>query len=454
MKTKFNIKDLLKKGKKNDEVGEKETENEIGATKEHEETTKSGKKILDKVSDMFNYEPQKERVLREEDFSAAGDVYYASVSAFYKVAERLLWLILAIFMVFSLVTNYREITYNNFFYLMRDFSTAAESQTTNYQILSYDSDSRQKFALYRGGLVCASPSTVSVFTAGGRRTLKNSNDYSSPNVICCDKYVLVYDTAGSAFSVYNSFSKVYNEKMESPITDACFDSEGAFAVASRKNDGKTVVYLYDKNIKKRGQIPDTRYMFDMTLSSSDKRFASLCYEEGIGIGVASICIYDIGDSKSAGKLHEVELEGEFPLRCSFLEGGELAVITNRSIRIYDKKLKQKEAIQFGEVSVTAFDASQKGAAVAVNSETRKKVIAFDKNAKLVYNDEVADNVSDLSVYDEFVFIQTGSGVIRIDGSNGKSERLTCDAGRLLIYGEDTAIVCGDAKARYLVFGKD
>lgn len=156
MKTKFNIKDLLKKGKKNDEVGEKETENEIGATKEHEETTKSGKKILDKVSDMFNYEPQKERVLREEDFSAAGDVYYASVSAFYKVAERLLWLILAIFMVFSLVTNYREITYNNFFYLMRDFSTAAESQTTNYQILSYDSDSRQKFALYRGGLVCAS----------------------------------------------------------------------------------------------------------------------------------------------------------------------------------------------------------------------------------------------------------------------------------------------------------
>ena len=449
MKAKFNIKDLLGKNKKKDEEKELEAENETV----EEETKSGGKKILDKVSDMFNYEPQKERVLREEDFSAAGDVYYASVSAYYKVAERLLWLVLAVFMVFSLVTNYREITYNNFFYLMRDFSTAAESQTSNYQILSYDSDSRQKFALYRGGLVCASPSTVSVFTAGGRRTLKNSNDYSSPNVVCCDKYVLVYDTAGAAFSVYNSFSKVYNEKTEGPITDACFDTDGAFAIASRKSDGKMVVYLYDKNIKKRGEIPDTRFMFDMSLSSSDSRFASLCYEEGIGIGITSVCIYDIGSSKSAGLLKEIELEGEFPLRCAFLEGGELAVITNRSVRIYDKKFKEKEKITFGEVSVSAFDASENGVAVAINSETRKKVIAFDKNAKLVYNDEVADNVSDLAIYDEFVFVQTGSGVIRIDGNSGDSEKLTCDAGKLLIYGEDTAIVCGEAKARYLVFGK-
>ena len=454
MKSKFNIKDLLEKVKKKDATKADEATETNEATEGDEKGKKRGKQIFDKVGDLFNYEPQKERVLRQEDFGAAGDVYYASVSAFYKVAERLLWLVLAIFMVFSLITNYREITYNNFFYLMRDFSTAAESQTSNYQILSYDSDSRQKFALYRGGLVCASPSTVSIFTAGGRRTLKNNNDYYSPNVVCCDKYVLVYDTAGSAFSVYNSFSKIYNETLESPITDACFDSEGAFALATRKNDGKTVVYLYDKNVKLRGEIPDTRFVFDMALSSNDDRFASLCYEEGIGVGVTSLTLYDIGSSKSAGALGEIELEGEFPLRCSFLEGGELAVITNRSIRIYDKRLREKEAVEFGEASVTAFDASPNGAAIAINSETRKRVIAFDKNAKLVYNDEVADNVSNVSVYDKFVFIQTGSGVIRLDGQSKKSEHLPCESGRLLIYGEDTAIVCGDAKAQYLVFGKN
>ena len=453
MKNEFNIKDLLGKFKKKEAPKADEAAASSEANAGEQKAKKKGKQIFDKVGDLFNYEPQKERVLRQEDFSAAGDVYYASISAFYKVAERFLWLILAIFMVVSLVTNYREITYNNFFYLIRDFSTAAESQSSNYQILSYDSDSRQKFALYRGGLVCASPSTVSIFTAGGRRTLKNNNDYYSPNVVCCDKYVLVYDTAGSAFSVYNSFSKIYNEKLESPITDACFDNDGSFALATRKNDGKTVVYLYDKNVKLRGEIPDTRFMFDMALNSGNDRFASLCYEEGIGVGVTSLTLYNIGSSKSAGVIGEVELEGEFPLRCAFLDGGELAVITNRSIRIYDKKLKEKDALEFGEVSVTAFDASEKGAAVAINGETRKRVIAFDKNAKLVYNDEVADNVSDVSVYDKFVFIQTGSGVVRLDGQSKNSEHLPCENGRLLIYSEDTAIVCGEAKAQYLVFGK-
>ena len=118
-------------------------------------------KFFDKVGDYFNPEPQKERVLRHEDFNAAGDVYYASVSAFYKVGERLLWLILALFLVFSVVTNYKEITFDNFFYLMKDFSSAADSEVPQYQVLSYDSDSRQTFALYRGGLVSASPSAAS-----------------------------------------------------------------------------------------------------------------------------------------------------------------------------------------------------------------------------------------------------------------------------------------------------
>ena len=110
------------------------------------DTEKSG--FFGKVGDYFNPEPQKERVLRHEDFNRAGDTYYASISAFYKVIERLLWLVLAAFMTFSVITNYKEITFNNFFYLLKDFSSAADSDVPNYQVLSYDSDSRQTFELY------------------------------------------------------------------------------------------------------------------------------------------------------------------------------------------------------------------------------------------------------------------------------------------------------------------
>ncbi len=445
-KPNLNVKNILDKFKKN-----KDTDT---AQEQNGEQSREGKRtFFGKVGDMFNYEPQKERVLNQEDFKAAGDVYYASVSALYKIAERLLWVVLVVFLMFSLLTNYREITYNNFFYLLRDFSTAADSQTSNYQILSYDSNSRQNFALYRGGLVSAAPSSVSVFTAGGRRTLKSNNDYYSPNVVCCDKYVLVYDTASSSFSVYNSFSKIHNEKLDSPITDACFDGDGSFAIATRRNDIKTVVYLYGKNINLRGDITDPRFMFDMTLDNENGRLAALYYDDGHGIGVTSVCIYDIGSNASAQTLKQIELGGEFPLACSYLEDGSLVVITNRSIRLFDKKLNERENISFDGATLRAFEANSDGAAVVISSGVPKTVIAFNKNGEQIYRDEIVENVSDVSVMDECVFLQTISGIIRIDTEKSDTEFLPSDSGKMLIYGSDTAIVCGEAKAEYLVFGK-
>ena len=61
--------------------------------------------FLGKIGGYFNPEPQKERVLRHEDFNAAGDVYYADVSVAYKIAERVLWTILVIFVLFSVLFN-------------------------------------------------------------------------------------------------------------------------------------------------------------------------------------------------------------------------------------------------------------------------------------------------------------------------------------------------------------
>ena len=49
--------------------------------------------FAEKIGRFFSPEPQKEKVLRHEYFNAAGDVYYANVSAGYKVAQHILWLV-------------------------------------------------------------------------------------------------------------------------------------------------------------------------------------------------------------------------------------------------------------------------------------------------------------------------------------------------------------------------
>jgi hypothetical protein len=50
-------------------------------------------------------------------------------------------------------------------------------------------------------------------------------------------------------------------------------------------------------------------------------------------------------------------------------------------------------------------------------------------------------------------MRTTSGVTRVDLKRKTSEFLASESGKMLIYSEDTAMVCGDARAEYLVFGK-
>ena len=458
---KFNFKDTFDKIKES--IPKKEKKETPPASNEAEDGRKEAKerltkeKILDnvgKIGDFFNPEPQMERVLRHEDFNGAGDTYYANVSAFYKVAERLLWLILVVFMVISLVTNYKEITYDNFFYLLKDFSTAADSEVPSYQVLSYDSDSRQTFALYRGGLVSASPSAVSVFTAGGRRTLKSNTEYYSPNIVCSDRYVLVYDSASAAFSVYNSFSKVYNERLESPITDACFGSDGSFAVATKNEDSQSVIYLYGKDIKLRGDISESKYIFDMAIGENGERFCTLTYQAGNGKGMTTLNLYSIKSSESSGKLESIDIDGEFPISCAYLDNGRIAVLTNLAIRIYDKDLDEREKHTFYGSTIRAFKASADGVSVVVSSDADKKIIAYDEKGEFAYEKDLSENVSAIEQCDGYLFLRTASGVIRIDMDNNEREFLPSESGKMLIYGNDTAMVCGEAKAEYLVFGKD
>ena len=226
-----------------------------------------------KLGDLFNPEPQKERVLRREDFTAAGDTYYATVSVGYKITQRVFILILVVFLVFSLITNFREITYDNLFYLFKDFSTAVDMESSNYDTLSYDSNTGHFFSLFRGGLTVVNSSNISVFTATGRRTMNISSPFSSPCVESSGKYFIIYDTAGNTFSVYNSFSRIFTKTLDYPVTGACFDDNGYMAVITRDISHKSLINVYNKNFKTLYTVPYDKYAYDVDMNSQADRLA-------------------------------------------------------------------------------------------------------------------------------------------------------------------------------------
>lgn len=402
-----------------------------------------------KVKTYFSTEPQKEKVLRHEDFSAAGDVYYAHVSASYKIAQRTLLVILVVFILFSVFINRHEITYDNFFYLMKDFSSAAGNEQNHYETLSYESDSRQKFALYRGGLVTVSPSRISAFTATGRRTLNDTSSFSSPYVVTSGKYMLVYDTSGKTFSIYNSFARVYSENLNYPVTDACFAEDGSFVIVTRSADSRSVVMVYNKSFKKLSELRADYFVFDVQMSKARNTLALLSYDMGDGTGRTTLSVRDLSTLEESNR---IRLDGEFPLACGFLERNTFALLTDRNLRILNGSWEDTErANEEFEGNIVGYSLDSNGVAVSVTISSQNRVIAFDKNGNLLYNDFVPFNVSDIAVLGEHLYLQTEQGVTRFRCADESYETLRAGQGKMLIYNEGTVMVCGESKAQYLIF---
>ncbi len=426
------------KNKQNNQQPEENNKSNASATSD----------IFGKLGRFFSPEPQKEKVLRHEDFNGAGDTYYASVSVGYKISQRILVVLLVIFLLFSLITNFREITYDNFFYLIKDFSAAVDLESTSYDTVSYDSNTRHFFALYKGGLTVVNPSNISVFTATGRKTLQSTSQFSSPCTKSSEKYFIIYDTAGNTFSVYNSFARIYTETLDHPVTGAAFAEDGTMAVITKDISHKSLVHVYNKNFKKTFTVPSDKYAFSVAMNSDYDRFAISYYDIGNGSGRTDIIVRRLSDME---ELEEISIDGEFLLDLGFLSDERFAVITDRAIRIYDKYFEELDAYEYDNGVVSGFGVSEHGAAVSYTLNSKNSAIVFDKSGNLLYNESINDNVKDIGVFEEYVFLRTDSGIMRINAKSGNEQFLTSGQGKMLIYSSDTTIICGDSKAEYIVF---
>jgi len=411
------------------------------------------KKFSEKIGRFFQPETQKEKVLRHEDFDAAGDVYYAGVSAVYKVFQRALWLVFILFMILSITFNHAEITYDNFYYLIKEFSGAADYEGSYYETLSYESDSRQNFTLYRGGLASVSPSKIFVFTATGRRTLNMATSFSSPFMESSNKYILVYDTSGTTFSLYNSFARVFTETLDYPVTNAALAEDGSFVIVSSTADRRSVITVYNRSFEKASELKADYFVFDIVVSRERNTLAILSYDVGNGTGRATLSLRDLSTLEETKAFH---FDGEFPLACGFLEDQGFALMTNRHIRVFDRAMEEKGISEdYSSGNITGYSLSENGIAVSVTLSSQTMIFAFDKYGNVLYDEAVDFNVSDVGVYDSYVFLQTEKGVERLNPKAKKEEdrlqSLTSGDGKMLIYNHKTVLVCGESKAEYLIF---
>ena len=410
--------------------------------------------IVKRLSQYFTTEPEKERVLKFEDFDAAGDTYYAVVSARYKVCQRIAVAALVCFMLVSIIFNIQNVTYDNFFYLIKDFGAAAQSDAPSYETLNYDASTMQSFALYRGGLAVTSRANVSVFTSTGRRTLNNNVAYSDPHAVASDKYLLVYDMGKGGFEIFNSFAKVFSESTEYPISDAVFSDSGKFAILTRSEKHESQIIVYNGDFKKLSSYSRGLYAIDISLDKEGNRLGALYLGTTNGVATTYVVFYDL---RTHEKTHEYVYEGEFPLAASFRDDGGFSIVTDSSVIMLNRRLTQEYvSASHREKSVAAVFCDGEYTAVALNNGVItdiNEITVYDKNGNVIYTETLDTGVLEICASDGYVFIKNRDGAARVRMKDSFVETLKCSDGRMILYNHKTLLVCSQSKAVYLEFGK-
>ena len=127
------------------------------------------------------------------------------------------------------------------------------------------------------------------------------------------------------------------------------------------------------------------------------------------------------------------------------------ILTEESLKLWFLQQGFSVSVPIGDDDRYDFIVDFDGKLIKMQSKTSNLTRTVDclnfATASIKYN------ASEIGLYEDYIFVNTLSGVARIS-MKGKGESfLPSNNGRLLVYDSTTALVCGDSKADYLVFGK-
>lgn len=382
--------------------------------------------------------------------------YYETVSSRLGVFQVVLYLSLLAFVVLSFFRNTQLITYRNFYYFVKDLNASAETVNLfETDSVGYPTSEQQSFTLYRKGLAAAGNDSVTIFTATGRQTVSLTLDqYRNPAAVGSGRYLLVYEVGGTRYSLYNSYSRISSGTTEYPITCAAVSDSGMYAIASSSAEYTSVVSLYNNRFALINRYNKTGYVMSLDLNEKGTALAILTSSPEDGALLTELSVYP---PRADAASFVTPLGSDIGVSCSFSSAGTVNVLCSGEMYCVSSGGSVTARYHFGGRSLLCAENGENGLSVCLKSldlSEKNSLIIFDKNGKLLYNEEVPDSASQIARYGDTVFLLCADGVARIrTGDKTGAGFLSCqtEKRKLLAVGDDEILLCSPQKAVYLSY---
>ena len=349
--------------------------------------------------------------------------YFTSFARKYTVLKLISLVLAAVFAFLMLAVFGSSITTDSFKYLIKDIDFSSLN-TGSFESMYYSGGLDALFSVYRGDLVVVNPGSTSLYKGSGARAFYLENDYYSPVLVTGSKYFLVYDSGNTSYgyTVYNSFTALSQKTMSYPITCGTICDEGSYVLVTRDENYKSVICVFDKDLRSSLEIRKDKYTVSVDLSPDGKKLYTAALYDLDGDYSTEITVVDV--EKGVEDI-TVTVDSVVPMKIKCLDGGGFAVVYTDRIIVYgDDGIRLNEITPATQNLVRAY-ASNNLICLTCNAGVvgdEKEIRIFDTKGKEIIRVNESGELLKIASNEGNVYIMFQEFALKIDPSLGKTYR--------------------------------
>ncbi len=336
-------------------------------------------------------------------------VYNTTDSEYYRKAARVLHtlryvvlLLLVLLVIIGFTAYKRELTLENFRYIMRyaDFDLGTDYLGANQ--ISFTALDDTEFGYVKGDLALLSSKYFTTYDFTGSVLVEEKLAYLNPSLKTAEKYALAYDVGGTGLSIYNSYSCIYSDEFEYGIKDADIKSDGSFAVltSGKYLSGKVIVYGANLEEKFTWETRDKELVAVSLPEGTNKvNFVTLKVEGGDF--VFSLYSYDL---RNEDPVFVKDYYGEFPLKL-YSDSESVCVLTDSALHFVSSDGTEIASYSHTEDTLTGFYESGDYIALTYAKSISKNstMKLFAKGGAEITSDDFENNIISFSAYGKNIY---------------------------------------------------
>ncbi len=355
--------------------------------------------------------------------------YWSKVSRAYTLISRALLVSLPLFVVVFMALCSRAFTYESVFCFFKDVQSTASFIPSDHQTVYYTYEEIPGPVLsFRGGIAAVNGGGIEVYSPDGEKLLEQQGTMHQPRAVSSRKYLLAYDFGGNAFTVTNTYAKLYAGKTDYPIYMADVDDIGQIALVTGAENHLSCVQIYNGNFELIQRFNRASATVGAALCSNGKYVAILGLESRDGVPGTVLELYRIGGKEP---VFVQRMEGEMPLCVDFTDNRNLAVLTDSALRVCNLDGKWRNEITLGDDTALEMVCNENGCMLALSTDAlaaKNTVLVLDKKGNILYRGELVGDIAAISLGKRHAFVLTQQKITDINVSEGTQTQYACRSG--------------------------